>query len=335
MLDAASPSDVGVGVEEAPSDAPRPGARWARIAAATLVVHLLAGLVLFVGYDPLNLTTNDVAPPTTVDQSPDVGARSSEADAAPHEPTPDAAAARPGPANTGVIDEGALTVMTADDVELLMRDGAVIEDVFIHGGPIDLLADDVTIRNFRVDARGADYGFRAVDGAVGIVLEDGEIFGARSAAIYGMGFTARRLDIHDSRNDGIKAQGTGGPVLVERSWIHHIGTGQGAHADGNQTRSSTSPIVFRENYCDLPVTTPPPYKSNACFMVGTAEGPTSGFLIEKNWLNGGNYTIFAAPDASVRVRDNLFGRDVRYGLRSGSFAEWSGNRWEDTGEAIP
>ena len=45
-------------------------------------------------------------------------------------------------------------------------------------------------------------------------------------------------------------------------------------------------------------------------------------MIEGNWFNGGNYTIYlrgkgvyGAP-TSVTIRDNYFGRDYRYGIRS-------------------
>ena len=80
-----------------------------------------------------------------------------------------------------------------------------------------------------------------------------------------------------------------------------------------------------------------PYKSNAAFII---QLDVSNFVIERNWLTGGNYTIYSA--GGVSVRNNIFGREnggLSKGkedrrIRTGSFDEWSGNRWEDTGGPI-
>ena len=66
----------------------------------------------------------------------------------------------------------------------------------------------------------------------------------------------------------------------------------------------------------------------------------SNFVGERNWLTGGSYTIYST--GGVSVRDNIFGREnggLSAGkedrrIRSGTFDEWSGNRWEDTGDPI-
>ncbi|MDB4278691.1 hypothetical protein N9917_03740, partial [Deltaproteobacteria bacterium] len=73
-------------------------------------------------------------------------------------------------------------------------------------------------------------------------------------------------------------------------------------------------------------------------------GTINNFVIESNWLNGGNYTIYCENTAGsgTFVRNNIFGRDnggwsqgkVGQHLRAGSCAEWSGNRWEHTGNPI-
>ncbi len=44
--------------------------------------------------------------------------------------------------------------------------------------------------------------------------------------------------MHDAGGDGFKAEGN---VLIEACWIHHLGTSDGAHADGVQvSRPRTS-----------------------------------------------------------------------------------------------
>lgn len=215
----------------------------------------------------------------------------------------------------------------------------MLENLHVSGS-VKIDADDVTIRNFRIETT-SHYGIRIVKGHRGIVLENGEISGMRSAAILGVGFTARRLHVHDGDGDGLKVQGDGGPTIVESCFIEKLGRGDAAHADGNQTRGGSN-ITFRYNNIYMPYPgTPgypgPPYKSNATFML---QGKISNFVIEWNWLTGGNYTIYSA--GGVSVRNNIFGREnggLAAGkegrrIRNGRFDEWSGNRWEDTGGPI-
>ena len=243
---------------------------------------------------------------------------------------------RPWAHNTGPSDPEALR--SSGSVRIT-TDGAAYENLDVTG-TIEIDADDVTIRNFRIEAT-SHYGIRIVDGHHGIVLEDGEIFGMNGAAILGVGFSARRLHIHDSNSDGLKVQGTGGPTVVEACFIEKLGRSEKAHADGNQTRGGSN-ITFRYNNIYMPYPGTPnypgaPYKSNAAFMLSLKN---SNFVIERNWLTGGSYTIYST--GGVSVRDNIFGREnggLRFGkedrrIRNGEFDEWSGNRWEDTGDPI-
>jgi hypothetical protein len=225
----------------------------------------------------------------------------------------------------------------------ITTDGVELENLEISG-IVTIDADNVTIRNFRISATGF-YGIKILAGHSGIVIEDGEIFNMTSSGIVGMGFTARRLHIHDSGGDGIKAQGAGGPVLVESCFIEKLGTNAEAHADGNQTQGGSN-ITFRYNNIYMPHPGTPsypgaPYKSNATFIL---QNTISNFVIEGNWLTGGAYTIYCknTGGSGVFVRDNIFGRhnggwsagkEARR-IRTGSCAEWSGNRWEDTGEPL-
>lgn len=240
--------------------------------------------------------------------------------------------ARPGPLNTGPYDPSSLVPSGSLTIT---EDGAVIENVDVSGS-VRIRADNVTIRNFRIDGGGTFYGIRANEGHTGALIEYGEIRNVSSAAILGTGFVADRLNIHESGGDGLKVQGGGGPTAVLRSWIHHLGTNDGAHADGNQSRSGQD-ISFIGNHCDMPITDPAPYKSNACMFLQTAEGPLDNVEIRGNWLNGGNYTIYC-NGTNLRVIGNRFGRDYRFGIRNGCSTpdtEWTDNVWDDTGEPIP
>ena len=248
---------------------------------------------------------------------------------------------RPGAENTGPRNPAALVRSGA---LMITKDGAIHENIDVTGD-IWIDADNVTIRNFRINAAGEYYGIKVLDGHRGILLEDGEVFGMMSAGILGLGYTARRLHVHDSSGDGLKAEGEAtGPTVIEYSFIEKLGTGDDAHADGNQTRGGSN-ITFRYNYIFLPAPGTPkypgaPYKSNAAFML---ELRISNFVIEHNWLTGGSYTIYCGTDdGGVMVRNNIFGRENgglsegKEGRRlvSGTCEEWAGNVWEDSGDPI-
>ena len=237
---------------------------------------------------------------------------------------------KPGPHNTGPSDPSLLVpsgTITAD------VDGMVIENVDVNG-IIRIEANNVTIRNFRINAGGNSYGIHCTFGTyTGTVMEDGEIYNVDSSALIGRNFTARRLNIHHSGGDGIKAEGN---VLVEGCWIHHLGMNPGAHADGDQTRNGSN-IVFRGNNIDMPEGLTG-FRTNAAFIIQDETGPVSNFLIEGNWLNGGNYTIMLANEqyggpSNITILNNRFGRDYRYGTLTldGLSVVASGNVWDDTG----
>jgi hypothetical protein len=293
------------------------------------------------GSHPLEL---DEEPPSAPAKGTDDGTpKSSVALQLPARPDDSDRAARDRPSadNTGPSDPEALTRSQAPRIR---TDGAVLKDLDLSG-TVTIDADNVTLRNFRLNASSDFYGIQIVAGHKGIVIEDGEIFNMKSAGILGAGFTARRLHIHDSGGDGIKAGGAGGPTLVEQCFIEKLGTKPGAHADGNQTRGGSN-ITFRYNNIWMPAPGTPnypgaPYKSNAAFMIS---GEVSDFVIERNWLNGGNYTIYCqnTGGSGVFVRNNRFGRDnggrlagkEARRLRAGVCAEWAGNRWDESGGPI-
>ncbi len=226
-----------------------------------------------------------------------------------------------GPTNRGAIDTwanrgyGSRTITKSGTYENFSASGLTIE------------ADNVTLRNFVVTS--GSYGIRSLNGNTGIVIEDGEITAPQGATcLYGGGFTARRLHIHDCWEDGIK---TTSNVLVEYSFVEKLGL-KGGHTDGNQTIGGSN-ITFRYNNIFMPVNNSP-YRSNANFML---EKSISNFVIDHNWLNGGNHTINTSNITStvdVAVTNNRFGRDYAYGLKNGSFPVWTGNVWDDTGDPI-
>jgi hypothetical protein len=247
---------------------------------------------------------------------------------------------KPGPGNTGptapelLVPSGSITVT---------QDGAVIENVSVTG-TIAVNAANVTIRNFTIDGNGSPYGIHMRSMASNVLIEDGEIYGINSSGLLGANFTARRLNIHHSGGDAIKTTSNN---LVESCWMHHLGMNPGAHADGNQTRSGSN-ITFRGNFFDMPVPESAagpgaPFNSNAASINQAKAGNISNMVFDRNWMNGGNYTLFITAKNGYTfngctVTHNRFGRDYRFGplVTSGPLSNihLSGNVWDDTGELM-
>jgi hypothetical protein len=327
---------------------PGPGRIVLAAAAAAVVVTLGVGAIVLwpSNTDQSDLRTRGSAgPPSSTATSP-TASLSTTTESQPTttppttSPTPVEPAPRPGPDDTGPTDTAVLVPKTGDEIEAMMQPGAVIENVDITGGNIDVVADDVTIRNFRLDAAGAPFGFRSCgpdtdcgadgDQRTGFVAEDGEIFNTSNAAFRGRHATLRRLEVHESDASGFIPLSD---VTIERSWWHHLGRGEGASANGVQFQGGGTNLVVRSNFCDLPVTVPPPYNSSACVIAGTNTDPTLSASIEHNWFNGGNHTVQCSGQNGIAVHDNRFGRDYRNGplVRCPNSSQ---NVWDDTGEPI-
>jgi hypothetical protein len=242
--------------------------------------------------------------------------------------------AKPGPSNTGPNNPGILSSVGSLTIT---TNGALIENVYVTGG-IFVKADNVTIRNFKIDATGNSFGINAHFGHTGTIIEDGEIFNPSVDGLYGTGYIARRLNIHDCTGDGFKHEGDG---RIESSWVHHVGLGAGAHADGVQIGIGAN-IVIDGNFFDMPFGEAGA-NSNSSVIVKTDFGDIDNVTIQNNWCNGGNFTIFVrhgtnfGVPTNVRILNNRFGRDYQFGLFSfdSPDPELSGNVWDDTGDPVP
>ena len=258
---------------------------------------------------------------------------------------------KPSPANTGIADPGVLTAY--DGPRTIDVDGTVIENKMIYGNLKIDGATNVVVRNSIIHGEGAFYALDITGGAQEVLIEDVEITDAQSAIVYihdGSGATLRRVHLHESAGDAMKTTGAQG-VLVESSYFAPtIGSGEGAHADGNQTRAGGNDVTFIGNTIDMPIPEKggpgAPYKSNANFIIQADAGNISNFHIECNWLDGGNYTVYFIQDkndlgyvnSNPKLVHNTFGRGYRYGvLNVGSDVQnpvICGNTWEDTGELM-
>ena len=217
----------------------------------------------------------------------------------------------------------------------ITQDGTIIENQYISG-QVNVKAHNVIIRNCELDGGGTSlYGVSSKyydsngQPYKGTLIENCHIhdYGVGVLAHY---TTIRRCNIHDSQTDAIKARSG---CLIERNWCHHLGKKVGAHADCVQIRGGSN-IIIRYNHFDIPISQTGGsggYKSNACLMIQPEVSPISNLLIHDNVMEGGNYTVYierqeAYPIHSVKLHDNLFGPDWRYGPLAGKGPSWKERR---------
>lgn len=240
-------------------------------------------------------------------------------------------ATKPGPGNTGVP---AGVALTASGSITVTTPNTVIDSKAVNG-TITVSASGVVIKNTRVTGTGA-YGVYVTSGDV--TIEDTEISGFQNA-IYGDNWTGLRLNIHGTTQDGVKL---GSYVLLQDSWIHDLTPEPGAHADGGQVQSGVVDTVVRHNVIDSSNTSTGTF-GNSALIVKPDFGPTSSgpVVIENNWLNGGNYTLYVVPGSSgstiteVDVRNNRFGDTHQYGYADITFpVNAAGNVIDSTGAPL-
>lgn len=249
---------------------------------------------------------------------------------------------RPGPTNTGVppgttlTPGGSMTLDTPDQV-LDARDIT---------GCIVVTAPRVTIRRTRVRCSA----FFAVDVAAGgsLTIEDSELdgspaMGIGAASLKGSNLIARRVSLHGA-SDGLK---TGDHVVLEDSWLHDFYLGDDDHADGVQSTDGND-VIIRRNFIDVVERGQGHGEApNSAIQIGIENGPNSNWVIENNWLYGGNWTVHvdSGTGTNNRISNNRVGRGTspisgqppypQYGpiATAGNWVE-SGNVWDDNGAAI-
>jgi hypothetical protein len=213
-------------------------------------------------------------------------------------------------------------------------DGTVIENVTLTG-PITVEADNVTIRNFKINTT-SFYGINASKGAKNLLIEDGEIQNATSSGLYGGNLIARRLYIHNVGADAIKLTEN---ATVETSFITDVGFVDGAHADGIQMVAGSNVLVQGNNF-HMPYNDPD-YINSQVMILQTNNAAVDNIQMVNNWFNGGGYSIqirernYGTP-TNMKLINNRFGRDFQFGpwIIDGDGTELSGNVWEDTGALI-
>ncbi|MGE3327833.1 MAG: hypothetical protein AB7N61_20780 [Acidimicrobiia bacterium] len=211
----------------------------------------------------------------------------------------------------------------------IVEAGTVIENVEVTG-QIDVGANDVTIRNVKINATGL-YGVRSLPGMTGLVIENVEIVGVTekcSAGVAPNQYTARRVEVSGCE-DGFKV---GNNTTIEGSWVHSLRYSGGAHNDAIQAVGGSNIQILR-NRLDGP------WQAQTSAMILHSDLlPLEDVRIAENLISGGTYSLYvkAKPGMpeprDVVVEDNVWIRDsYKFGShnQTGAGVTWRGNRFED------
>jgi hypothetical protein len=289
---------------------------------------LTAKVKLANGIDRIVSATFTVAAPVT------------EPPVAPTSPAP-GVGGRPSAATTGVSPgvrlkpSGSVVVSTP---------GAVVENLDVSG-TITVKADNVTIRNVRVRTNSNAYAISIQKGFRRTTVSNAEIVMgvggtcANAGVGGGAGHTVVRRSHIRGCGDGIKAHDHG---LYEDNYIRTTRLPNSTkHVDGIQGSGTTAYTIRRND-----IHNPPSQGGNAAVFIqaynGLGERRVSDVVVDGNWLNGGNMTVFVEDGKTgsgwvqnIRITNNRFGTDYRYGVKNlEGDVLWSGNTMQSDGRAI-
>src|SRR5690606_1732252 len=197
--------------------------RWSLLAGAVAVALVgTVALVLTTGRDRSGETGPDPAgvagpttPATVADPDPRPPTRPTDVASRTREHFPNA--------DTTGVPEG--VTLTRSGAVAVHEDGAVIENLFIVDGEIEVYANDVTIRNVRItnDQAFVQWGIAQRSGFSGLVVEDSEIYGnpdsphqfASGISNHGGMITVRRVEVHTVTDGILTSHG-----IIEDNYLH-------------------------------------------------------------------------------------------------------------------
>lgn len=247
----------------------------------------------------------------------------------------------PDETNTGVAE--GITLTPSGGITVSPKGAnttTVIENMDIKGS-VSVKKGHVIIRNTRIDNSGENGNKVAairLYAGTSAVIEDSTIDGGNASVAIGYGnYTLTRVNLKGG-SDALRADGN---VTVTDSYIHDLNRQPESHNDVIQTLSGKN-ITITHNTLKAFTQGDP---MNAVYQFGNFNGDVDNVLFENNLVNGGNYTFNAnwkSVDAgnwsvsNVRIVNNKFGRDFRYGpaahIDHGMVFE--GNNYVDNNSAV-
>jgi hypothetical protein len=228
---------------------------------------------------------------------------------------------------------------------VVQDDGAVVENLSITDGIVEVRANDVTIRNVRItnDQEFIQWGITQETGFRGLVVEDSEIFGngvqqfASGISNSGGTITVRRVEIHTITDGIMTSHG-----LIEDNYLHSPKLFAEDHTDMIQTVGGSTeglPLVISHNTV---INTEP---QTSAVLLDDANGiglvPVRDVLLEGNLLAGGGYTLYCGgfeeeghEPSDIVIRSNVFSRQLwegsgYYGPVAYFDSDAPGNLWTD------
>lgn len=228
------------------------------------------------------------------------------------------------PAGTSLTASGPVTVDTA---------GATIQGLDI-AGRLTVNADNVTVKNCRLDTSGDFWGVMA-NGA-NLTIQDCTLIGGPNTqaplAAFSTGyFHAYRLDVSGA-GDGITFTAN---CWVYDSYVHDLYTDAGTHNDGMNAYSGLGMRAIHNTILNS-------HDQTSCITVGSPSpgGPATEIDCSNNLFAGGGYAVYGGMGGGtgISVRNNTF--DRRFFSTCGFFGPvafwentngnvWSGNTYDD------
>jgi hypothetical protein len=259
--------------------------------------------------------------------------------------------AKPDASNTGVPDGTQLATVTGNQTFGSSYNGQTISGKDFHGYVL-VTGSNITFKNC-IFRGGTPNGNNALldtqsSGASGIVVQDSEFAPTTPAAtiddIYAANLTLLRVDVHGGV-DGIKASDN---TTIQDSFIHDLSYfASDPNQGGGPTHNDTiqildgNNIVVRHNNLTANIT-----DANSAIQITQDFGLVGAVLLDKNWADYGGCTFNIAHKGGssltgISVTNNRFGRHQGFNgctviiSTQTTLAAYSGNVWDDTGQAVP
>jgi len=226
--------------------------------------------------------------------------------------------------------------------------GAVFDGYAVNAN-IDVVANNVTVRNVRMVQGGGGFGI-SLRHTSGVTIENSVITAPDAAAnrlmvgikdVYADSTGLRVLANNISRTStGIQIDSG----LIEDNYIHDLGITGGDHVNGTTSNAGTSQLTLHHN------TVLNRYSQTDAISLFQDFGPQANRTIDTHLLAGGGYTIYAGANAgkeatatNIHVTNNRISR--MYYPQGGSWGPvtaytstggntFTGNSWDDTGTTI-
>jgi hypothetical protein len=229
------------------------------------------------------------------------------------------------PAGTVLKASGSITITTAGVVSGLNITGCVT-----------IKASNVVFQNSVVHSNGCRAAVYSMEGSKNIVINHVEIDGAKSNSdgpdpgLYGWGFTATALNIHDT-GDAVDIES--GDVLTD-SYLHNLRFLNGSHTDGVQATDGSAMVISHNTILATGV------NMNEGVILGADLGNINNVVVDNNIIDGGNNGVVAGNNpgysaTGISFTHNRFGKVAQYGpCNFNAKMTFTGNVWDANGAVL-